>query len=565
MYVPDNTTPGNIVNASPVNASVQGKVVDQSNNPVIGATVKSGSNMTTTDSRGLFRFNHINIDKYASVVTVEANGFFKGIRTFSAKEGSSNFVKLKLLTKNLVGSVDAAAGGTVTLPDNSQVIFSASSVVIKSTGTAYTGAVKVYAAKIDPTADDIAETVPGSFQADDINNFRVILKSFGMVAVLLEGSAGEQLQIATGKTAKLHVTIPASLVADAPASLPLWYMDETTGLWKQQGTATKTGNAYEGDVSHFSFWNCDAGANTIFFEVNINTVNGPLPNATVRLTRINNGGGFSYGITDSLGHVGGMVFMNEEMKLDVLNDCHEVVYTQNVGPFAVATNLGTLTVPVSPQTSLVLSGTVVDCSHQLVTAGTALIFFEGYAYMAPVVNGSFAANLLRCSNSTQSIEIIVTDNVNHQQSPVWTGTATTGTVNVDTLTACGIVLTNEYINYSMNGVPFSFTPPNASFFHNGNPQSNAIISALNSNNSDNCNMSFYNDSITLNSLQQMVSFQSNAIPLVPTGGATVNALITEYGAVGEYIAGSFSGTFITQQSPFVTYDVTCSFRVKRAY
>jgi hypothetical protein len=74
---------------------------------------------------------------------------------------------------------------------------------------------------------DIPETVPGSFQAVDANNFRVLLKSYGMMAVQLEGQSGELLQIATGKTARLRFTIPNSLSGAAPSTIPLWSLDET--------------------------------------------------------------------------------------------------------------------------------------------------------------------------------------------------------------------------------------------------------------------------------------------------------------------------------------------------
>ncbi len=110
LYVPDNNNIGQILNPSPVQATVNGKVVDENNQDVVGATVRSGAFMTVTDSRGLFRFDNITMDKYASVVTVELNGYFKGIRTFSATEGSSNFVKIKLIPKTLIGTIDAHAG-----------------------------------------------------------------------------------------------------------------------------------------------------------------------------------------------------------------------------------------------------------------------------------------------------------------------------------------------------------------------------------------------------------------------------------------------------------------------
>src|SRR6188508_948661 len=158
----DNPAPGGggigtILNPTPVQGNVTGKVIDNNNNAVAGATVKAGSNTTSTDSRGLFRFNNIQLDKYSAVITVEKTGFFKGYRVFSASANNTNFVKLKLVPKTLIGNIDAGTGGSVTLTDNSKITLPAGSVVVKSTNQTYTGSVKVYAAVIDPTSADIAQ------------------------------------------------------------------------------------------------------------------------------------------------------------------------------------------------------------------------------------------------------------------------------------------------------------------------------------------------------------------------------------------------------------------------
>jgi hypothetical protein len=91
---------GAVVNPTPVQGNVTGKVIDNNNNAVAGATVKAGSNTTTTDSRDLFRFNNIQLDKYSAVITVEKTGFFKGYRVFSASANNTNFVQLKLVPKS---------------------------------------------------------------------------------------------------------------------------------------------------------------------------------------------------------------------------------------------------------------------------------------------------------------------------------------------------------------------------------------------------------------------------------------------------------------------------------
>jgi hypothetical protein len=40
--------------------------------------------------------------------------------------------------------------------------------------------------------------------------------------------------------------------------------------------------------------------------------------------------------------------------------------------------------------------------------------------------------------------------------------------------------------------------------------------------------------------------------------------ITEYGNVGEYIAGNFNGALMGAAPTFTIYNITCSFRIRRS-
>ena len=553
---------GTTVNPTPVQGSLTGKVIDNNNNAVAGALVKAGSNTATTDSRGLFRFNNIQLDKYSSLVTVEKSGFFKAYRVFSASANNTNFVKLKLVPKTLIGNIDAAAGGSVTLADNSKITLPAAGVVVKSTNQSYTGSVKVYAAVIDPSSADIAQIVPGSFQGLDANNYRVLLKSFGMLAVELEGSSGEQLQIGSGKTAKLRFNIPSSLRSSAPATIPLWSVDETTGLWKEEGSATKGTDYFEGDVSHFSFWNCDVSSPTVYLEMTIATSDGPLTHVLVKLTRPN--GASSYGFTDSSGHVGGLVPKNEALTLEVMNTCNQAIYSQNVGPFSSGTNLGTITVTIPPINTLQITGSAVNCSNQPVTNGNVLVYFEGQLYPRPINNGSFSLTITRCSNSTGTLEVIAVDHSAGQQSATsWTGSASTGTVNTGALSACG-TSTITYIDYTVDGNNFSLSssvPGDsiAAWAATGTNQLYLSVSGF--------KLSQPNQHIWFNT-------QANAVGTFPLGYVSANQYdsttvvtpfninITTWGAPGQFIEGNFSG----QMRDLATnnlHSISATFRVRR--
>jgi hypothetical protein len=555
---------GTVVSPTPVQGNVTGKVIDNNNIAVAGATVKAGSNTTTTDSRGLFRFNNIQLDKYSAVITVEKTGFFKGYRVFSASENNTNFVKLKLVPKTLIGSIDAAAGGSVSLPDNSKITLPASGVVIRSNNQSYTGSVKIYAAVIDPTSSDISQIVPGSFQGTDANNYRVTLTSFGMLAVELEGNSGEQLQIATGKTAKLRFTIPSSLRSTAPATIPLWSVDETTGLWKQEGNATKGADYYEGDVSHFSFWNCDVSSQTVFLEMTIVTAEGPLSHVQVKLTRPN--GSSSYGYTDSSGHVGGLVPKNEALTLQVVNTCNQAIFTQNVGPFSVNTNLGTITVTIAPINTLHITGSAVNCSNQPVTSGNVLVYFEGHLYNRPITNGNFSLNITRCSNSTGSVEVVAVDNVaNQQSSSPWTGSASTGTVNTGAISACG-VSSVSFINYSIDGTNYSLSTATAgdsiTNYGSGTSGTNQTATGVSGFRIGQPNMKInfatQGAAIGTFTLNYLSVNQYDSITLV----APFNINITTYGAPGQFIEGNFTGQ-IREILNNNLHTVSATFRVRR--
>ena len=554
---------GTVVNPTPVQGTVTGKVVDNNNNAVAGASVKAGNNTTTTDSRGLFRFNNIQLDKYSAVVTVEKTGFFKGYRVFSASANNTNFVKLKLVPKSLIGNIDAVTGGSVSLPDNSKITLPASGVVVRSNNQSYSGSVKVYAAVIDPTSADIAQIVPGSFQGTDANNYRVILTSFGMLAVELEGNSGEQLQIATGKTAKLRFTIPSSLRSTAPATIPLWSVDETTGLWKQEGNATKGADYYEGDVSHFSFWNCDVSSQTVFLEMTIVTAEGPLSHVQVKLTRSN--GASSYGYTDSSGRVGGLVPKNEALTIEVLNTCNQAIYTQNAGPFGANTNLGTITVTLAPINTLQITGSVVNCSNQPVTNGNVLVYFEGHLYNRPVNNGNFSLTITRCSNSTGAVEVVAVDNVANQQSnSPWTGSASTGTINTGAISACG-VSSVSFINYSVDGSNYSLssaTPGDSiTFYGSGSSGTNQTATSVFGFrvSQPNMNISFSTQGAAVGTftLHYLTVNQYDSVSLV----TPFNINITTYGLPGQFIEGNFTGQIRDISNNLHT--VAATFRVRR--
>jgi hypothetical protein len=546
-------------NQDPINSTLQGNVKDENGRPAMGVTVTVGTQTAKTDARGAFRIKNAALDKQSSLVTAEKSGYFKAFRVFGATSGV-NQVTIQLLKKNLAGTVTVSAGGEVSLSNGSKVTLPANGIVKKS-GGAYTGTVNVYATYIDPTGVSISELVPGSFQAIDKNNNRAVLSSYGMLAVELESPAGEKLQVAGGSVARLTTAIPASLQAVAPATIPLWYVDEQTGIWREEGTAAKNGNTYVGDVKHFSFWNCDIPFPSINLSMTLKKPDGtPLTYTGVRIHATATYG-TAYGYTDSLGQVNGAVPSNMALTLEVLTPCNTVAYTQNIGPFASNTNLGTITATVNSVTTTI-SGRLLNCAGNPVPNGRAVIIYDNITRYVPTqADGTFSSSFLICNGSGTTCEIYGVDLSAQQQGlPVNVTLSVPNSIAGD-ITACG-TSSAEFINYSIDGEVTNINSAagdglwancydslgNSGTYITGSSQPLSRTIGLN-----------FLDNRTAGSFPIHGLYLSNFTSSVPVPPLTIN--ITNFPAVAGFFEGSFSGQFLDISN--TTHSVNGTFRVRR--
>jgi hypothetical protein len=465
----NNNTPGTdnpiIANdAARVNATITGSVLDENNKPVANAVVKSGSEITTTDALGNFIFKNISVSAANGSVTVIKTGYFNGIRSFVTSAGKTNYVKIQLLKQTLSATVNAASGGMVNVSNGATIQFPAGAFVT-STGTAYTGNVKIYTAYIDPTAPNLPLVVPGDLRGLNATGGEYLLKSYGMVGAELKDENGNALKIATGKTATISFPIPTSLQASAPASIPLWHFDEATARWKEEGAATKNGNAYTASVSKFSFWNVDVPiSNFINLELRLvnSATNNALANTMVKITSVSTNA-IAYDYTNDSGYVSGYVPKNENLKLEVIVNplCigNNVVYTQNIGPYTSNTNLGNINVTLPASSYVNFSGNVKGCNNMPISNGYVSIAIEnGNGAMVNVdAQGNFNTTILHCGGGTINYKYNAVDLGGSAYGNPQTGATTTNTVTLANIVACGNTI-------NTNGV-----------YIGGNIENNAVI------------------------------------------------------------------------------------------
>lgn len=440
-----------------VTTVVAGKVTNQNGEALNGVTITIGSSTVITDAEGQFIIPKATLSQNAGLIKATKAGYFAGSRTIKPKEKVVNNIVIQLVKKTQSGSFTNANGGTITVATGGSIEFPANAVVTKS-GGAYTGSVKVSAYFLNPTSANCYKEMPGDLRGINASNNEQILTSYGMMAVELEGSNGEALQMASGKTAQLTFPVDAAIQSKAPATIPLWYFDEVKGMWAEQGTATKTGNNYVGSVSHFTWWNCDWGGGPLTLTAKFVDQNGnALNNYHVYYITSNGwGGGGGHGYTASDGSLTGNIPANENIivKVEDWNFCgggFATLYNATVGPFTQNTDLGTITVNIAnlTTTTVTIKGTVNDCSNAAVVNGYAVIkLANGKTYYTQINNGNFSKTITYCNAvpaTTATVTVFDLATLKQNATPITVNVTGAGTFNVGTVQACGV---QNLIRYS---------------------------------------------------------------------------------------------------------------------
>ncbi len=529
-------------------APISGTVINEAGNVVVGALVKVGTSSRITDDNGVFNFENATLNEYGSPVKISKTGFFETVQMVNAKAGERSNIRVMLLEKTIVGTVMANVGGTLTANGNSKITLPANGIIDEA-GTAYSGEVKVAAKWLDPTASNLNEMMPGDLRAISEGQELVQLATYGMLAVELEGAAGEALNIAEGSVANLEFPVPTALRGGAPATIPLWTFNETTGYWEEEGEATFDGEKYVGDVSHFSFWNVDAKFPVVDMEGSLVDPQGnPLVDYKVSLT-INSSAATSYGYTNVDGVFSGKIPSDQELTLKVIYPgCDDAIYTEVIGPFSAAVVLPPITIDFSAGSgwNLNLSGFMENCDAELVTKGYLKVTYDGgaRALFPDKTTGEIIGNIYFCSNVT-SVDLEGFD-VEGQKTGVVTNFAVMEGTALDfgVLDICEAI--NEFLEYSIDGADFLIFDPQIE--HTMDAISRVIISG---NGLDSSGVYILLETLPSPGISspEFARFDGvdNSTFLFAScdGGALCDDFeveITEYGMIGEFAKGTFNGT-----------------------
>jgi hypothetical protein len=138
-----------------------------------------------------------------------------------------------------------------------------------------------------------ASAFPGFFLGTSGPGTPFPIESFGFLEVLLLPVSGNEV-LSLDPTKPATIRIPVFPNPVGVNTIPLWRLDEETGIWEETGAATRVGDTlvFEATVTSFSFYNLDrplSGPVTLTVNAYNNTTlenfnAGPIPAAGVAIT-----------------------------------------------------------------------------------------------------------------------------------------------------------------------------------------------------------------------------------------------------------------------------------------
>jgi hypothetical protein len=558
QVVIDNNTGTNVTpinQGSDIQRTFLGKVVDDGGNDVSGAQVTIGNSTVMTDVKGVFIIENTNVKSKQAYIKVLKNGFYQALKTTVPTSGVNN-VSITLIAKTPDVVIATGAVSEVSMLNGTKITFDGN--FSDTSGVAYSGNVNVSMYYLDAGDPDLGSKMPGNLQAENTNESEGVLETYGMLNVELTGDSGQELNIASGSTAQIEVPINSTVSASAPSTIPLWHFDETKGYWVEEGFATKIGAKYVGDVSHFSWWNCDAFFPTTDLCMTVVDASG-LPLANVTVTLVFSGTTFPrQGISNPNGVICGLIPSNEIITANVLDSCGNSIFSSTIGPFSSTGNTTTITIPTGSISTTNVIGDFYDCSNNPITNGYVEIIYGSNVSYQYITNGEIDINTVVCSaNTSFTLEGVDYDAL--QSTGLLNQTFTLPITDVGSIISCNTV--DEFITFQLNSDPVEIyvqadsydTGTNGfSIIGLGNGQTTEINISLNANTPGiydyaTSSINFYENSVAQFVIQ---TFEIN----ISAFGANVN----------DYIDFTYNGTMLDTTTNTV-HNVSGSAHIKRDF
>ncbi|MEM6685630.1 MAG: hypothetical protein AAF617_07505, partial [Bacteroidota bacterium] len=348
----------------------------------------------------------------------------------------ANSVQITLLEKNITATINDGETSQVSLDNGASVTFRGD--FITADGNPYNGAVVVVNPYISPNTVATIKQKPGGLFAQDADNDARYLETYGMVTVNLFSPSGEVLNIDPNSPATIEFPIDFSQSSTAPETIKMWHFDETQGYWKEDGQATRDGNNYVGEVTHFTWWNCDIPADLVELCFTITPTNTAANTPYfVILKSISNGNFIYSGELTSLETECGFIPENEDIEIQIFasgisNDCaFELIHQETLGSY---TTNATATITFQETLTVTqITGTATNCNGNPITNGYLYIDND---HIFNITNGIIDIGVQSCVSASEIITVQLFDFDTSQWGIIENVSIANPTVNIGTMSTC---------------------------------------------------------------------------------------------------------------------------------
>ena len=265
-----------------------GTPINQAQITVTALTAEGESLMTAsaqTDETGTFRIEGLGIAE-RFVLNAWGEGFATRSEVFSNSAEQPNVDRSALVLEANYSTAFSVSSAASLVVDGQTLVELPANAFVTASGSPASGTITPSLTIIDPSGD--AGVMPGNYEVRDPETGAInLMESFGALDASFRDAAGNLLQLAPGTSATISIPMASRInEGTAPETVPLFYFDEASGYWVEEGEATLVEvdgqYFYRGTVTHFTTWNADR----IYETVNLrgcvrDTDNNPLANVRI--------------------------------------------------------------------------------------------------------------------------------------------------------------------------------------------------------------------------------------------------------------------------------------------
>lgn len=496
-----------------------GLVVDEEGDPISLATVMADGRAVATDEQGYFEFEDLLAASDGLYVSAQKEGYVEGGVLIFPNEENTQQIKVVLIENNSSTLISNSQGGTLALQEGGEVIVPPNAFDAPDD-------IQVLVHFIPSSKENFSEVYPSAFVGIDKSESIKHLNSVGAVIVEFTDQSGNKVELKSGVNVTLRLPVPNG---DWPNDILLWSLDEDSGLWIEESTATRVGDFYEGTVDHFSWWSASDPQDAVDVCFNVNTTGDELAAGIEYFILSWQTAGIYSGFTDAQGSFCVKVPDGDEIIVFLLDGCSNSIFdaSYDINPSETEIDISINAIP----DEVLLEGTITRCDGTDVQDGYLAMDFGHDQIIVPVENGAYSYTSFCGFGGETSIEVLAVDKSDLSSSSIEI-TYESGSRNYNTdITLCESLETFLRYNNVTQSEEIIFTECDA----RKNPVETLIV-AEDANNAGR------------NVLLGVEGFDEGEFGTSLFGPQNDTALpdqfntkITSYQGVGGYIEGTFNG------------------------